>query len=106
MTNARFASCLALFTLLVTGHSLADVAADMQAESSGGDVGSQMSTEGGGEAKAGGGTAARGGDGGGQRISGDGFASVDGPTGAGLSLDPGQRGRFWGELGLHTQDRV
>ncbi len=77
-------------------------------EDSGADVGAQMSAgekaEGGGKAQARGEAT---GGGGHEAMVGDGrFASANGPTGAGLSVSPSQSGRFWGEIGVHSQDRL
>lgn len=118
MSNSRLAlssiSALAVSLTLVT-PSRADVGAEMDAEEQGGDVGAQMKAD-----EAGDGSEApqratgsreaaprrEGARGGGRRAlsSGSRFAAPTGTTGAGLSLSPAQRGRFWGELGFHTQE--
>ncbi|HEV8244964.1 MAG TPA: hypothetical protein VGP93_04320, partial [Polyangiaceae bacterium] len=105
MTKIRFGTLLAVGTWLLAPTSFADVGAEVSAEGDNDDVGAQMSGEekGEGEAKAGGGTAAA------VAVSTSAeekFASVNGPTGAGIALTPEPKGRFWGELGLHTQSRV
>jgi hypothetical protein len=100
-------------SLTVVGPSRADVGAEMEAEELGDDVGAQMrADEAAGEAKPPRGkktkrdasrrerreSAAP------ARRSNARFAAPTGTTGAGLSLSPAQRGRFWGELGFHTQE--
>jgi hypothetical protein len=120
MSNSRLAlysiSALAVSLSLVT-PSRADVGAEMEAEEQGGDVGAQMKADEGGDESAApqratGSREARGkregARGGGRRSLGSGsrFAAPTGTTGAGLSLSPAQRGRFWGELGFHTQEAL
>jgi hypothetical protein len=109
-------SASAIATLItLASPSWADVGAEMEAEERGGDVGEQMKVDqSGGEAGAAreGATTERAAPrrerGGGARAWGaeTRFAAPTSTTGAGLSLSPAQRGRFWGELGFHTQEAL
>ncbi len=110
------AAAIAVSLLAFVEPARADVGAEMEAEEQGGDVGDQMKAdEAGGE---GGATPESGNTNRGprrrERASGpvgrfgteDRFGAPTGPTGAGLALSPAQRGRFWGELGFHTQEAL
>jgi hypothetical protein len=110
------AAAIAVSLLAFVEPARADVGAEMEAEEQGGDVGDQMKAdEAGGE---GGATRESGNTNRGprrrERASGpvgrfgteDRFGAPTGPTGAGLTLSPAQRGRFWGELGFHTQEAL
>jgi hypothetical protein len=107
---SAFAASLTLVTA-----SRADVGAEMEAEEQSGDVGEQMKADEGGGESAPAREGARqapprreGARGARPRALGSDFrfASPTGTTGAGLSLSPAQRGRFWGELGFHTQEAL
>jgi hypothetical protein len=115
-SRLNLGSLSAIVTLLtLTSPSWADVGAEMEAEERGDDVGEQMKAD-----QAGGDSgAAREGAktkrGAPRRERGaparawgteTRFAAPTSTTGAGLSLSPAQRGRFWGELGFHTQEAL
>ncbi len=115
-SRLHLCSASAIVTLVsFVAPAWADVGAEMEAEERDGDVGEQMKAdEAGGDAQAPReGAKARGARP--RRERGeparawraDGrFAAPTSTTGAGLSLSPEQRGRFWGELGFHTQEAL